>query len=81
MVNCVRRRQNFVVAVAACAVRRDGGTVLRGEAVVAFKKSGHAVAGRLYFVFSRSDAWQRLHTSSEMLMVEVLLSDRILWSS
>src|ERR1035438_5310478 len=38
-------------------------------------------AGRLYLVFSRSDAWHRLQTSSEMLMAELLLSERILCSS
>ena len=37
--------------------------------------------GRLYLVFNRSDAWQRLQTSSEIAIAELLLSERILCSS
>jgi len=34
----------------------------------------------LYFVLSRSDAWQRLHTSSEIVRDELALSASILCS-
>ena len=39
----VRRRQNFVVAVATRAIGRHGGTILRSQTVVAVKKCFHAV--------------------------------------
>ena len=45
----VRGRQDFVVAVATGAIRRHGGTVLRGEAVIAVKKRFHAVRRQIVF--------------------------------
>ena len=51
-------------AVAARAVRRDGGTVLRREAVVAFKKSFHAVGGQIVF---RVQPLRRVATAADIL--------------
>src|ERR1035437_6476179 len=45
----VGRAQYFVVTVATAAVGGDGRAVLRREAVIAFKKRFHAVAGQFVF--------------------------------
>ena len=69
-----------MVTVTARAIGGERRTVGIGRAVVAIEEGPHSIGRRLYFVFSRSEAWQRLQTSLEISFVEPVVSDSILCS-